>query len=130
MSLPPTGVTVIDIHLEELLHRYRGQVEFQVPLYPGLEIQELTLDIAVQEPASGVARFDIVRQYDGVDPILINSQLRVVPNRHMATAHLEAFGIPASSANTMDVLPILLRGYYDPGPLPEEGLLLSDPDGS
>ena len=132
VSLPPTGVTVIDLHLEELLHRYRGQVEFQVPLYPGLEIQELTLDIAIQEPTSGVARFDIVRDYAGVDPSILGSQLRVVPsatNRPMATAHLEAFGVPAKQTNTLDVLPSLLRGYYDPGPLPEEGLLLSDPFG-
>jgi len=133
LSLPPAAITKVEIHLEELLHRYRGQVDFQVPIYAGLEVQKLTLDITIQEPQSGVARFAIERSYDNVDSTILNNGLQILPSsasRPVASAFLEATGVPASTNYQSKPLPSLLRGYYDPGPLPPDGLLLSDPRGT
>lgn len=113
LSIPPLGTTQVEIRFEELLRRQRHQIDFHVPLSPGLPVEQLLMDVTILEPASGISDF-------GFDPLTLGN-IEIDQGSTSATAHYELLaGIPDDS------LPRLLRGYYDPGPLPEDGLLYSD----
>ena len=65
-SVPPSGTTKVYIVYEELLSRKNYQIPFHVPIGPGVHVDELTLDIKVSEPSSGVSMFDVEEHV--VDP--------------------------------------------------------------
>jgi len=113
VSLPPLGTTSLEIRYEELLRRQQHQVPFQIPLFPGLPVNELVMDLYVLETDSGVADFDLE------SPAL--GSMNIVRETNNVSVHYEL-----ASISDDDALPRLIRGYYDSGPLPEDGLLLSD----
>lgn len=47
LSLLPEGPTVLEITSEELLLRQRGQVDFQVPVFPSLPVEFLTFNLSI-----------------------------------------------------------------------------------
>ena len=67
ISLLPNGHTVLEITLEQLLQRKRGQIDFQAPLYPGLPVNQLTFDIFIDEPHSGISKFGFEIDPENVD---------------------------------------------------------------
>lgn len=81
VSLPPMGTTSLEIRFEELLRRQQHQVPFQIPLSPGLAVNELIMDLYISEPESGVAEFDL-------DSPAVGS-LNINRDANTATAHYE-----------------------------------------
>ena len=126
VSLPPLGSAVIELRLEELLQRKRGQIDFHIPLHPSLPLDKLTLDVSIQEPQSGVSRIEFIKDSnDDPENLLDGIQTSSTgSSASEATAHFEITDFSGSS------LPQLLRGFYDTGPLPEDGLLLPDASGT
>lgn len=113
VSLPPLGNTTLVLVMEQLLRRQQHQVSFQIPLSPGVPVKEIIMDLLISEPESGVAEFDL--DTPALGSMNIDRQVNT------ASAHYQVQDISDG-----DVLPRLLRGHYDPGPLPENGLLRSD----
>lgn len=58
-SVPPSGNTKVYIVYEELLSRKNYQIPFQVPIGPGLQVDEISMEIKISEPNSGVSMFDV-----------------------------------------------------------------------
>jgi hypothetical protein len=89
------------------------QIAFQVPLFPGIAVEQLFLDISVEELNSGIAEFQVDDWLDGTIDVVLGDTT--------STAHFEATQISEDAS-----LPRHLQAYYTPGPLPDEGLRLSD----
>jgi uncharacterized protein YegL len=83
----------------------------RLPLFPGLPVEHLLVDISVEEPNSGITNFGV----EDVDEAAIET------GGSVATARFEARNVPETSS-----LPKLLHAFFEPGPLPDEGLFLSD----
>jgi uncharacterized protein YegL len=113
VSLRPNRTTIVELHYEELLWKKLHQVEFQVPLFPGIAVDRLFMDISVQNSNTGMLGF---RVEDFEDDIV-----HVTLGGNSSSAHYEGIQVSEESA-----LPRLLRAFYEPGPLPDEGLLLYD----
>lgn len=147
ISLPPLGATRVELELEELLQRKRGKFDISIPLFPGLEVEELVMDLSIQE-GSGVEAFDIVSIGDPTGDFLTQSWDYVDNHNNNATdanatdasltdastssasAHLEVFNVPESGRISDEILlPRMLRGSYDMEALPEEGLIIPDSTG-
>lgn len=114
--------------MEELLQRKRGQIDFQIPIFPGLPVETIMADIAIQEPVTGIATFGLVSDTESdMSSVLTQSFMEMI----VAKASSMASNVPANGLSASGVfLPRLLRGYYDPGPLPANGLLLLDSTGT
>ena len=145
VSLPPNGETRVELVLEELLYRKQSQIAFQIPIFPGLSVESLSMDISVIEPTDeqgnndgGATLLNLVlpeeQQESGGGS---GDWSNVITQKELfngtgVTAHLEVSnvnsdGLPEGSAV---VLPRLLKGYYDSNQIPSEGLLLPDPSGT
>ena len=115
VSIPPPGKTRLKIQLEELLRRRLHQVEFQVPLSPGVHVERLEIDVTVSEPESGTT--SLVLDNPGYSSFNVNL------SADAASAHFEAADVSGGS------LQRLVRGSYATGNLPESGLLMTDGNG-
>jgi uncharacterized protein YegL len=119
VSVPALGYTRVGLHYQEILWRKLHKIPFQVPFFPGLDVEHLIVDIAVEESNTGIADFhledlELSTSYGGLF-------LDIKAGTNITTAHYEGFLVPQDAS-----LPGLLQAYYDAGPLPEEGLLISE----
>eukprot|EP00531_Pseudo-nitzschia_arenysensis_P014322 CAMPEP_0116137930 /NCGR_PEP_ID=MMETSP0329-20121206/12503_1 /TAXON_ID=697910 /ORGANISM="Pseudo-nitzschia arenysensis, Strain B593" /LENGTH=664 /DNA_ID=CAMNT_0003632863 /DNA_START=21 /DNA_END=2015 /DNA_ORIENTATION=- len=111
VSIPPNGVTSVTLKYQELLVQKLDQVSFQVPMFPGMAVDDLKIDVAVEDP-NMVNGFDTELQ----DELIVTS---LTGGR--ATMHYENRKVTEENA-----LPTLFRANFQPGRPPEQGLMLSD----
>lgn len=120
VSLPPLGNTQLKIKMEELLHRKRFEVPFQIPIFPGLAVNNLELNINIEEQTTGVAKFELDRAQSSIMNSMELSILNGVVHAHLELPNVPANGILQSGLK----LPRLLSATYDAGSMPPQGLLL------
>jgi uncharacterized protein YegL len=116
VSIPPLGSTIVELVYQEVHWKKMHQIPFQVPLFPGLAVEHLVVDLSVEDVNSGITKFhldDFDDQY--FDSVSYNDE------RNIGTVRYEDFDVPEDA-----LLPRLLKAYYDTGPLPEEGLLIAE----
>ena len=118
VSLPPFGTSLVELVVEELLRQRVGKVEFNIPLVPNEEVDDVTLDITILDvnatsdaTATNGPSFDI--DLGGLD---VNSKDLVSP-----------FSLDIPNARYHD-LPPILHGSFTPSVLPDNGVLLRDGD--
>jgi len=111
VSIPPNGSTSATLKYQELLYQKLDKVSFQVPMFPGIAVEDLTVDVSVQDKSAGILRFES----DSVEGI------ETFSDGEMGSMHYEARELSGGSS-----LPRLFNAYFQPGPLPDNGLFLSD----
>jgi uncharacterized protein YegL len=97
------------------------EFSFQVPMFPGIAVEDLKVDISVEEPNLGLVEFyteDLPQQDESS-----SSVETIMGGINNATAYYQQRGVTKDSS-----LPKLLKAYFTPAPLPENGLFLSDGD--
>jgi len=111
VSIPPNGTTSVTLNFQELLVQKLDQVSFQVPMFPGMAVDDLTIDVSVED-VNMVNEFET----DFQDERIVTSL-----EGGMASMHYEKREVTEAT-----VLPTLFRANFKPGLPPEEGLFLSD----
>mmetsp|Transcript_30061 Transcript_30061/g.55210 ORF Transcript_30061/g.55210 Transcript_30061/m.55210 type:complete len:677 (-) Transcript_30061:45-2075(-) len=111
--LPPLGEATINIEYGELLQRRKGQVDFMLPLAPSIPAESINAYVAIKDVETGVRALRL-DDAQGVS--------RTVTQHGDGSADAN---IGVDSAQTVPTL----GGSFDVGPLPEDGLLMSDDDG-
>eukprot|EP00929_Paragymnodinium_shiwhaense_P070379 TRINITY_DN35648_c0_g1_i1.p1 TRINITY_DN35648_c0_g1~~TRINITY_DN35648_c0_g1_i1.p1 ORF type:complete len:714 (-),score=102.19 TRINITY_DN35648_c0_g1_i1:88-2229(-) len=118
--LPPHGDAVVRIGYDELLRRRRGKIDFMLPLAASMPAEETEVQVFVIDNATGVTDLrlealpGVSTQTSSHDNGTASAVVRLSAQdgRRLAT-----FGS------------LTLRGSFDVGPLPEDGLLMSDNQG-
>jgi hypothetical protein len=113
VSIPRNGTTLVELHYQELLWQKLHQVAFQVPMFPGVAVDRLIIDISVEESNTGMMEFNVED--------LVGETVDTMLGDNISLAYYKGSQISVDSS-----LPRLLRAYYQPGPLPDDGLFLSD----
>jgi len=130
VSLPALGTSRLEIWYEELLRRERNQIPFQVPFSPGHPVDSLIMDVFVNDPHSGVTRLVMDElKSNNADSSSNPTAIAINFDGSSASAHFEAFDVMSSSEDgksSSEEFPRLLRGFYDTGPLPVDGLIIPD----
>jgi len=111
VSIPPYGATSVTLKFQELLVQKLNLVSFQVPMFPGMAVEDLKIDVSVEDP-NLVNGFDT----DFKDQMVVTSL-----GAGRATMHYETREVAKDTT-----LPTLFRADFTPGLPPEEGLFLSD----
>ncbi len=111
VSIPPNGVTSVTLKYQELLVQKLNQVSFQVPMFPGMAVDDLKINVAMEDP-NMVNAFDTELQDETIITSLDDGR---------ATMHYENRKVTEENA-----LPTLFRVNFQPGRPPEQGLVLSD----
>jgi uncharacterized protein YegL len=113
VSIPPNGITNVSLKYQELLIQKLDLVSFQVPMFPGIAVDDLKVDISVEDPFIGVEEFQIELQDKTIETFVDDKK---------ASMHYEKRGVTQESS-----LPTLFHANYRPGKFPpENGFFLSD----
>lgn len=125
VSLPPVGSTLVVLRYEELLWQRLYRVQFQVPLYPGIAVKELFLSIVVRDPTSPVKNL----QVEGLE----SSIRKLVRRRGLQQQKDDTSDLTSLHFHEVEVaegsgVPRLVTASFEPGALPDEGILLSSRD--
>ena len=125
VSIPPNGTTNVLLNYQQLLSQKLDRVSFDVPLFPGTYVGELQMDITVEDSHSGILDFGITD-----DDFLAGTTEDNIPTLRRAEEGINSFtsnyNYVASDVSSESSLPTLLPAYYQPGPLDDSGLLLTD----
>jgi Mg-chelatase subunit ChlD len=117
VSILPGGSTNVTLTYQELLVQKLGEVSFQVPMFPGMAVvDDLKVEVLVEDPVTGILGV----RTDLGDKLAMETTL----NETTASLHFEKRGGVTSEESSH--LPRLFRAHFRPGPLPEEGLFLTD----
>lgn len=112
VSIPPNGTTSVSLQYQELLFKKLDLVSFQVPMFPGIDVDELKIDVSVEEPNAGLIEFKTDLQDKMIETSL---------DAKNASLHYENVRVTKDT-----LLPTLFHAHFRPGPPPEDGLFLSD----
>jgi len=115
VSIPSYGTTNVLLKYQELLFQKLDRVSFQVPMFPGIAVDDLKVDISVEEPNTGMIEFQTEQFQDA------KIETPILNNNKTASMHYEKRGVTNETS-----LPTLLQAHFRPGPPPENGLFLSD----
>lgn len=142
LSVPPMGTSRLELVIEQLLRRRQHRVDFQIPLAPhGLDyVDHLQMNLEVADPASGAVQdFQLEDLYNFTASFVASESEFVakLPQVVVADKQEGSSTVTASlDVNVKDLrkdhqitsalgyLPGILKGSYDPGPLPENGTLM------
>jgi len=113
VSIPPLGVTTVNLVVEQILQQQLGEVAFEIPLIPIEEVDKVVLDLSVEDLSGNPVEFLLDLDLDMIDS-------NTTKGDGSGNLHLD---IP--DARQYD-LPRVVRGRYNPGVLPERGLLYVD----
>jgi uncharacterized protein YegL len=118
VSIPPSGTTAVSLKYQEVLVQKLDKVSFQVPMFPGVDVDDLKVDVSVEEPNGGLVDVDfrIDSKFD--------NDIETVLDIASAGMHFERRSVTEALA-----LPTLIQAHFQPGPPPENGLLMTDADG-
>jgi len=138
VTLPPLGQSRVELVVEEILRQRVGQVEFQIPLIPNEEVDQLSLDITILDAGLPFPVVDFApdlfttsnNTQDNTQSITgseagptfslyLGSDL-VGSNKSLSPFHLD---IPDAREYK---LPRVLNGHCQPGVLPDSGVLYTD----
>ncbi|KAL7489133.1 hypothetical protein ACHAW6_014760 [Cyclotella cf. meneghiniana] len=111
VSIPPFGKTKVELIVEQILQQRRGMIAFEVPLIPNEEVDSLLFDLSVEDVQGNPVDFQIELHLPGIKTNATNGT-----NKY----HLE---LPDARQHD---LPLVVRGTYTPGQIPENGLLYFD----
>ena len=103
-------------HKRRLLARANYEIPFQIPLSPGMPVDELTMEITVSEPDSGVTSFDI-------EPLTTSRAVMEITKQGQVSASAR---LELSNVLLEDELPRLIRASYDydPSVMPRGGIVI------
>ena len=128
VSIPPLGTTTVTLVLEQILQQQLGEVAFEFPLIPNEEVDQVVLDLSVQDVSGNPVGFWVDLDLD-MD-IDIDTSNITTSNYNYS---MDKNAIAASGTLHLDIpdvrqydLPRVVRGRYNPGVLPESGLLYAD----
>jgi len=111
VSIPPFGTTKVELIVEQLLQQRRGLIAFEIPLIPNEEVDSLSFDLSVEDVQGNPVDFQIELDLPGI--------------KTNATNETNKYHIELPDAQQHD-LPLVVRGTYAPGQIPENGLLYFD----
>ena len=111
VSIPPNGSTSVTLKYQELLVQKLDLVSFQVPMFPGMAVDNLMIDISVKDP----------NLVNGFETDLQDQSIITSLEGGRASMHYETREVTEDSN-----LPTLFRANFQPGHPPEEGLFLTN----
>ncbi|KAL7526096.1 hypothetical protein ACHAXR_001312, partial [Thalassiosira sp. AJA248-18] len=113
VAIPPLGSSTVELVVEQLLKQRLHEVQFEIPLFPNEDIDNIVFDLTVEDTDGEPVDFHVDLMVPGVYDERVNSTSNT-------PVHLD---IP--DARQYDI-PKVVRGKYSPGKLPDKGLLYSD----
>jgi len=118
VSIPPSGTTAVSLKYQEVLVQKSDRVSFQVPMFPGVAVDDLKVDVSVEEPNGGLVDVDF-QMFSKFD-----EDIETTLDIARAGMHFEKRNVTEALT-----LPTLVQAHFKPGPPPENGLLMTDTDG-
>jgi hypothetical protein len=127
VSIRPLGFTLVELVLEELLRARVGEIEFQIPLVPNEEVDQLSLTVNIIDVGGEDEDVDDAPTANATTPPgVTGTNFRLDLGSDIAGTELKApFHLNIPDAREHD-LPRVLRGFYNPRALPDEGVLYTD----
>jgi len=133
VSIPPLGVTKVQLVVEQILQQQLGEIFFDIPMIPNEQVDMVVLDLSVEDLSGNAVEY--VFDLDVVDIGLdIDTDSNSNGNKTMITSSTgNKKSLSTSSAIHFDIpdarqydLPRVVQGRYTPEVLPESGLLYAD----
>ena len=131
VSMKPHGSTTVELILEELLRQRLGEVEFQIPLVPNEEVDQVSLKVTVLDVED--APFVVTTNSTQASQMVADDGLMGPTFRLDLGSNITGTNEPLTSPFQLDIpdarehsLPKLLRGFYRPKELPDIGVLRTD----
>jgi hypothetical protein len=118
VSIPPFGVTVVEMVVEQLLQQRLGEVKFEIPLIPNEEVDTVVLDLTVEDVTGNEAAFTL----SGLNLADFMNITFTGDNDNNTTSIPSKLHLDIQDARQHD-LPQVVRGSYNPGEIPAKGLL-------
>lgn len=126
VSLPPMGNTIVELVLEEIMRQKVGEIEFQLPLVPNEQVDQVSLAIKMLGADSVDAGQPTDTTTNGTisEPAGLRFGLDLGPDLQVGTVFSPYF-LEIPDAREYD-LPRVLRGAFTPAALPDQGVLHVD----
>jgi len=118
VSIPPSGITNVTLKYQELLFQKLNKVSFQVPMFPGIDVDDLQVDVSVEDDVGGVLGFETELQ--DTDKFLFEKPI-ISMNENKAAMHYEKTGVTQQNS-----IPTLIHAHFQPGLPPENSIFSSD----
>ncbi|CAB9520302.1 trypsin inhibitor heavy chain H4 [Seminavis robusta] len=132
VSLPPMGTTVVELVLEEILRQRVGQVEFQIPLVPDEQVDQVSLVVNILDVGTADL-VEVVTGYATANQTAMGTSgdgapfnLDLGPDLSVGLVR-SPFSLEISDAREYN-LPRVTSGHFNPGVLPDGGVLHRDGD--
>jgi len=134
VSIPPLGVTTVQLVVEQILQQQLGEIFFDIPMIPNEQVDRVVLDLSVEDLSGNAVEYvfelDVVTLGLDIDNIDTDSN----GNKTIFTSSTgDKNSLSTSSAIHLDIpdarqydLPRVVQGRYTPEVLPESGLLYAD----
>jgi len=121
VAIPPLGTSNVELVLEQLLKQRLDEVNFDIPLAPNEKVDSVVFDLMVEDTSGQPVDFYVDLDVPGVyGPSVGDGGNSTVKRNSAEPIHLD---IPDARQHN---LPRVIRGKYNPGKLPENGLLYTD----
>lgn len=120
VAIPSLGETKVELVLEQLLLQRLGAIKFAIPFYPNENVDSIMLDLMVVDTTGEAADFEIDLNVAGVYEKLLEESSSTNVTLPPGPLHLD---VPDAMQYE---LPQIISGTYNPGTLPESGVLYTD----
>ena len=130
VSIPPFGITNVELVVEQLLQQRLGEIVFEIPLLPNEEVDKVVFDLAVEDvmgqPVDFRVDLNVPGVYESESVETANSESANSTNSSSSSGSARApIHLDVPDARQYD-LPRVIRGKYTPGDIPENGILYAD----
>ena len=115
VSIPPLGITNVELVLEQLIVQRQGKINFEIPLMPNEPIDDIVFDLKVEDTNGEAVTFEV-----NLDVPSINTVSDTNSSNTEGYMHLD---VPDAR---QDELPKTIKGEYNATDLPINGLLKTD----
>jgi len=126
VSMPPLGTTKVVLVVEQLLKQRLDEVKFEIPLAPNEKVDSVVFDLKVEDTVGEPVDFDVDLHVPGVYDLPDekgNSTNRTDTDTDTDKSGPIHLNIPDARQYN---IPQIIRGQYNPGKIPENGLLFTD----
>lgn len=120
VAIPPLGTSNVELVVEQLLKQRLDEVTFEIPLAPNEKVDSVVFDLMVEDTSGQPVDFHVDLNVPGLhEP---SGEYFDSSNK---TSLSEPIHLDVPDARQHN-LPQVIRGKYNPGKLPENGLLYTD----
>lgn len=115
VSIPPLGITNVELVLEQLIVQRQGIINFEIPLMPNEPIDDIIFDLNVEDTNGEAVNFRVDLDVSSINTDSDTNSSNTEGYMHLDIPDARQYGLPKT-----------IKGEYNATDLPINGLLKTD----